>query len=138
MTDQPKPDEVERQTTPAQLTARELVLLLPNFAKLLWRLAKDGRVPLRVKLLAVATGCCLAMPFDLIPDWLPGIGYLDDAFLIGFVIWRLIRAVPAPVLEEHWDGTVPLTTLAQKISFRRGPPKGGDGQAGASTLSPPG
>ena len=100
------------------MTARELVLLLPNLGKLLWRLARDRRVPLSVKLLVVGTGIYLAIPFDVIPDWLPGVGHLDDAILVGFVVHRLIGKVSPEVLAQHWDGAISLPDLAGKLSFR--------------------
>jgi len=118
MTDNPVPSLEAADSRTSRLTARELVLLLPNLGKLLWRLARDRRVPLSVKLLVVGTGIYLAIPFDVIPDWLPGVGHLDDAILVGFVIHQLIRKVSPEVLAEHWDGAISLSELAGKLSFR--------------------
>jgi len=118
MTDTPMANQEAADSSTSRLTARELIFLLPNLGKLLWRLARDRRVPLSVKLLVVGTGIYLAMPFDVIPDWLPGVGYLDDAILVGFVVHRLIRRVSPEVLAEHWDGAISLPDLARKISFR--------------------
>jgi len=96
-----------------------LALLAPNLAKLLWRLAKDKRVPFGTKVLVVGTAAYLAMPFDIIPDWLPGIGYLDDIALVGFTLHRLVKTVPPEVLQEHWDGAIPLPDVVKRLSFRK-------------------
>jgi uncharacterized membrane protein YkvA (DUF1232 family) len=103
----------------AKIGARELALLAPNLAKLLWRLAKDKRVPFGTKVLVVGTAAYLAMPFDIIPDWLPGIGYLDDIALVGFTLHRLVKTVPPEVLQEHWDGAIPLPDVVKRLSFRK-------------------
>ncbi len=108
------------QPVQQRLTARGMMLLLPNIVKLFWRLARDRRVPLGTKLLVVATGAYLAIPIDIIPDWIPVLGYLDDAVLVGFVLHRLLRTVPVEILQEHWDGAIPLPDLAMKLSLRSG------------------
>jgi uncharacterized membrane protein YkvA (DUF1232 family) len=113
----------ERETQAGQsterLTPREVMLLVPNIVKLLWRLARDRRVPLRTKLLVVGTAVYLAIPIDIIPDWIPVLGYLDDAVLVGFILHRLLRTVPIEILQQHWDGAIPLPDLATKLRFRR-------------------
>ena len=112
------------------LSAREALLLLPNVGRLLWRLARDRRVPLATKLLVAGTGLYLAVPFDIIPDWIPVLGYLDDVILVGLVLRRLVRSVPADVLAEHWQGSLPLPELVGRLSRRapsqedrEGPPR---------------
>ncbi len=118
MTIPPEPNEQIEGDRAKRLSARDLALLLPNLGKLLWRLARDKRVPLPIKALVIGTGVYLALPFDVIPDWLPGVGYLDDALLVGFVLHRLIRHVSPEILAEHWDGAVPLPELARRLSLR--------------------
>ncbi len=55
---------------------------LPSFLKLFWRLLKDGRVGLTPKLLLLLIVAYVVMPVDLLPDFLPGLGQLDDLILI--------------------------------------------------------
>jgi uncharacterized membrane protein YkvA (DUF1232 family) len=104
---------------PEPLSAKELLLLLPNVAKLFWRLARDHRVPLRTRALLLATGAYLAMPFDIIPDWIPVLGYLDDVALVVITLRSVARRVPSAVLDEHWSGATPLTDMLARLPSRQ-------------------
>jgi uncharacterized membrane protein YkvA (DUF1232 family) len=83
---------------------REWLMAIPNLAKLLWRLARDPRVPRRNKALFAGVGAYLLIPFDIIPDWVPGIGQLDDAILFLLTLDGLLNRVPEEVLADHWEG----------------------------------
>jgi uncharacterized membrane protein YkvA (DUF1232 family) len=83
---------------------REWLMAVPNLAKLLWRLARDPRVPRRNKALFAGVGAYLLIPFDIIPDWIPGIGQLDDAVLFLLSLDGLLNRVPEEILAEHWEG----------------------------------
>ncbi|HUU54236.1 MAG TPA: YkvA family protein, partial [Armatimonadota bacterium] len=48
----------------------------------------------------------LASPLDLIPDWIPGAGYLDDVLIAGFVVSYVLAQVPPDVVREHWGEDV--------------------------------
>ncbi|MGH2811479.1 MAG: YkvA family protein [Actinomycetota bacterium] len=82
----------------------EWLKAFPNMGKLLVRLARDPRVPRRNKFVLGAVGAYLILPFDLIPDWMPGFGHLDDLALFVVALDGLLNRVPEEVLEEHWDG----------------------------------
>jgi uncharacterized membrane protein YkvA (DUF1232 family) len=86
-------------------TARALARFVPDCIVLFRRLLADRRVPRRTKLLLGALVGYLAMPFDLVPDFIPVAGYLDDAVLVAFVLRHLLRTSGADVIEEHWPGT---------------------------------
>jgi uncharacterized membrane protein YkvA (DUF1232 family) len=65
------------------------------------RVLRDERTPTRAKLflgLAIAYVC---MPFDLIPDFIPVIGHLDDAIIVPALVIMALRSVPADVISEH-------------------------------------
>ena len=62
-------------------------------------------MPRRSKLLLVALAGYLAMPVDLIPDFLPGIGHVDDVFVVAFVLRALLRAAGPAVIEDNWPGS---------------------------------
>jgi len=85
---------------PSRLT---VVKRLPRF---LWRLVRDPRVPWTVKAALIAMAVYLAIPFDIIPDWIPGAGYLDDILLVGVVVNYVIVKVPRDVIAEHWGEDV--------------------------------
>jgi uncharacterized membrane protein YkvA (DUF1232 family) len=85
-------------------TIVDLIRILPSFAKLLVRLARDPRVSKVDKALVVATIGYLAMPMDLIPDAIPFFGQLDDLYLLALVLDRLLNNAGMDVLLDHWDG----------------------------------
>ena len=84
--------------------ARALATFIPDCIVLVTRLLRDERVPLRRKLLLVAVGCYLALPFDLIPDFIPVAGQLDDVLVVAFVPRRFLRSGGEPLVREHWPG----------------------------------
>jgi uncharacterized membrane protein YkvA (DUF1232 family) len=68
------------------------------------RLLRDPRVPRLRKVALALLVVYLACPIDLIPDFIPVIGYLDDALIAGWALRGLIRGAGAEVLREHWPG----------------------------------
>lgn len=62
--------------------------------------ARDPRVSWAIKLLALATAAYALSPIDLIPDFIPVIGYLDDFILLPLALWLLVRLIPDEVLAE--------------------------------------
>jgi uncharacterized membrane protein YkvA (DUF1232 family) len=74
---------------------------LRNELSALYGAARDPRVPWFVRLLALAVVAYALSPIDLIPDFLPVIGYLDDLLIVPLGLWLLIRLMPADVLAEH-------------------------------------
>jgi uncharacterized membrane protein YkvA (DUF1232 family) len=84
------------------------IIALPWRAKLtlIRRLFRDRRVPRCVKVLLLALAVYLALPLDLIPDFIPVIGYLDDLLVVLLVVSILLRAVPVAVVEDNLDSLV--------------------------------
>ena len=81
--------------------AVDTVRKLPTYARLIWGLARDPRVPTQQKLVLGAVAAYLAFPIDIIPDFIPVIGELDDiAVLILGLDW-FIKNAPADVVDEH-------------------------------------
>ena len=83
---------------------------IPDCAVLFRRVLADDRTPRSTKLLLVALVGYLLMPLDLVPDFIPVVGQLDDAILVTLVLRRLLRATGADVVREHWPG--PPATLS--------------------------
>ena len=94
--------------------ARAVAGFVPDCVVLFSRLLRDERLPRRHKLLVAALLPYLAMPFDLIPDFIPVAGQLDDAVIVALVLRRVVRASPE-LVEEHWPG--PRRTLAWLEGF---------------------
>ena len=86
-----------RNMTEAVETAKQI----PTYARLVWALARDPRVPMGQKAVLGGIAAYLALPLDIIPDFIPVIGQMDDlAVLILGLDWFL-RNAPADVVEEH-------------------------------------
>jgi len=81
--------------------ALETAKQIPTYARLIWALARDPRVPLGQKAVLGGIAAYLAFPLDIIPDFIPVIGQMDDlAVLILGLDWFL-RNAPPEVVEEH-------------------------------------
>jgi uncharacterized membrane protein YkvA (DUF1232 family) len=84
--------------------ARELVTFLPNLIRLFRGLLGDARVPRSSKALLAVAAVWLASPIDLIPEFLPGVGALDDAVIAGLVLRHLVKRAGPEVVRDHWRG----------------------------------
>ena len=89
--------------------ARAIGGFVPDCVVLVSRLIRDKRLPRRFKFLVGALIPYLAMPFDLLPDFIPVAGQLDDAVIVVFVLRRVARKNPE-LIREHWPG--PPSSLA--------------------------
>jgi len=84
--------------------ARALAGFVPDCFMLVSRLARDPRVPRRRKLLLIGLAGYLALPIDLVPDFIPVAGQLDDAIVVALVLRRFLRSGGAELTREHWPG----------------------------------
>jgi uncharacterized membrane protein YkvA (DUF1232 family) len=100
--------------------ARALAGFVPDCVVLFSRLLRDERLPRRHKLLVAALIPYLALPFDLIPDFVPVAGQLDDAVLVAFVLRHIARARP-DLIREHWPG--PPSSLRFVLRLAGEPPR---------------
>jgi len=91
-------------------SARALAGFLPDCVVLCSRLLRDSRVPRHRKALIVALVGYLAMPFDLVPDFIPVAGQLDDVVIAALVLRSLLRGGGESIIREHWPG--PPNSLA--------------------------
>ena len=92
-------------TRPGDYDLKEALRLLPDLLRLIKRLAADPAIPRGVRIrLALLLGY-LALPFDLIPDFIPVLGYADDAIIVALVLRSATRRAGADALARHWPGT---------------------------------
>src|SRR5215468_9428065 len=83
----------------------EAMRLLPDLLRLLRRLAADTGLPRGVRVRLALLMVYLALPVDLIPDFLPVIGYADDAIIVAFVLRSVVRRAGIEAIRAHWPGT---------------------------------
>jgi uncharacterized membrane protein YkvA (DUF1232 family) len=95
--------------------ARALATFIPDCIVLVTRLARDPRVPRRRKLLLLGLVGYLALPFDLVPDFIPVAGQLDDAIIVALVLRSVVRSSGVSVVRELWPG--PQRSLALILRF---------------------
>lgn len=84
--------------------ARELVTLLPNLVRLFRGLLGDPRVPRGSKVLLLVGAAWLVSPIDLLPEFIPGVGALDDAVVAALVLRHLVKRAGPEVVRAHWPG----------------------------------
>ena len=95
---------------------RALATFIPDCIVLVSRLLRDERVPRRRKLLLAAVIGYLALPFDLIPDFIPVAGQLDDVLVVAFVLRRVLRSGGEPLVREHWPGPEQSLRLVLRVA----------------------
>ena len=84
--------------------ARALARFIPDCLVLMKRLLADPRVPRSRKLLLVGLLGYLALPFDLVPDFIPIAGQLDDVIVVALVLRSFVRSGRGELIREHWPG----------------------------------
>jgi uncharacterized membrane protein YkvA (DUF1232 family) len=89
---------------PEQTTLRDAVRLLPDTLRLVRSLASDRTIPRRTRWLVWALVAYLALPIDLVPDFVPVVGYADDAILVTLVLRHVMRRAGHDKLRQHWPG----------------------------------
>jgi uncharacterized membrane protein YkvA (DUF1232 family) len=98
-------------------SARALARFIPDCIVLCSRLLRDPGVPRRKKVLLVALAGYLALPFDLVPDFIPVAGQLDDVIIVALVLRSILRGGGERLVREHWPG--PESTLALVLRLAR-------------------
>jgi len=82
----------------------EYAMLIPDIAALLWRLFRDKRVNIKTKMLVGGLLAYIASPIDIIPDFIPLIGKIDDVAIVLFAMNKIINEVPEEVILSNWTG----------------------------------
>lgn len=106
---------VRGKVPPRLQRAAELLLTLPDFVALIFRLMKDPRVPARAKVKLGLFAAYLASPVDLVPDFIPVVGQLDDLVGAVIVIRDLLSVTPKEVVLAHWSGDEDIIGLIEPV-----------------------
>ena len=101
--------------------AREVATLLPNLITLFKGLIRDPRVSWRSKTLLFLGAAWIASPIDLIPEFIPVLGPLDDAVVAALILRHLLRTTGPDVVAEHWRGDPATLDRLLRLSGRRAP-----------------
>lgn len=88
----------------ARRRLKNLLLFIPNMLLLCARLLTDSRVPKTERALVAGAIVYAIVPLDLIPDMIPFVGQVDDAYLIALTLLRLMERTNPKVVREHWSG----------------------------------
>ena len=83
----------------------DMLRLLPDVLRLLKRLATDPQLPRRIRIVLVVLLAFIASPIDLIPDFIPVLGYADDVIISVLVLRWVSRTAGPDALAAHWPGT---------------------------------
>jgi uncharacterized membrane protein YkvA (DUF1232 family) len=94
----------ERPRTGAKRTVMDTIRQLPSYVRLLFGLLRDRRVATIDKVLVGAAIAYILAPVDLIPDWIPFLGEVDDVFLLVTALQRLISNAGRTVVMQYWLG----------------------------------
>ncbi len=95
---------------------QEALRLLPDTLRLLRRLATDRALPRGVRVRLWLLFGYLAMPFDLIPDFIPVIGYADDVIIVAATLRAVVRRAGLDAIRRHWPGTADGLATLQRVA----------------------
>jgi uncharacterized membrane protein YkvA (DUF1232 family) len=102
-----------------QWDVRMIARLVPHCAVLFKRLLADPRVPARWKVASGFALVYLAFPFDLVPDFIPVLGQLDDAIVVALVLRGLLRSAGPGLMREHWPGPTAMLVPLERLAATR-------------------
>lgn len=94
----------------------DYLFVLPDLVALIYRLLKDKRVSMKIKIVMSASVCYVALPTDIIPDKIPFIGKVDDLAVIFFALNKVIQEVPTKVILENWEGKNNIVTVLKTLA----------------------
>lgn len=97
--------------------ARALARFVPDCVVLFRRLARDRRIPARRRLVLGLLVLYLVSPIDLVPDFIPVAGQLDDAIVAALALRLVLRSGGPELLREHWPGPVESLVVLERLAF---------------------
>jgi len=106
-------------TRPDQMRIRDAMRLLPDLIRLIRRLAADDSLPRGVRVRLWLLLGYLASPIDLVPDFIPIIGYADDVIVVVLVLRSTVRRAGSAAVTRHWPGTPQGLAAVQRLTGMR-------------------
>jgi uncharacterized membrane protein YkvA (DUF1232 family) len=98
--------------------ARAVAGFIPDCILLLRRMLGDARMPRRHRALLFALLGYLALPFDVVPDFIPVAGQLDDVVVVALTLRAILRGTGPEMIEEHWPGPASSLSLILRLAAR--------------------
>ncbi len=102
--------------TPKGINFAEAKRLVPHIVRLLRALAGDRDLPPSVRRRLGLLLAYLALPFDLVPDFIPVLGYADDVIVVALVLRSVVRAAGPQAVDAHWTGTIQGLSLVHALA----------------------
>jgi uncharacterized membrane protein YkvA (DUF1232 family) len=99
-----------------KVAAAQLARAIPDLVALTRGLLGDPRVPLGSKVLLGGALVWLLSPIDLVPEFIPVLGPLDDVIVVGLVLRHLVRRAGPEVVQEHWRGDPRVLRTALRLA----------------------
>jgi uncharacterized membrane protein YkvA (DUF1232 family) len=103
-----------RENDPTRL--RDMLRLVPDVLRLMRRLAGDPDLPRGVRWRLSAIVIYLVLPIDLVPDFIPIVGYADDAVVVALGVRWVVRAAGVEALDKHWTGTAQGLLVVKRLA----------------------
>jgi len=104
---------------PDNASMRDMIRLAPDVLRLVKRLATDREIPLPSRVAVWVLLVYMVSPLDIIPDFIPVIGFADDVILVSLVLTHLVRRAGREKLAEHWPGSPEgLATIERVLRVR--------------------
>ncbi|AXJ09640.1 YkvA family protein [Arthrobacter sp. PM3] len=101
---------------PDTVTMKDALRLLPDLLRLIRHLLADKTVAVGVRVLLVLLLVYLASPIDLVPDFIPVIGYADDVVIVALVLRSVVASAGADAVRRHWPGTAEGLAVILKLA----------------------
>ena len=99
-------------------TARAVARVVPDCIVLSRRLLRDPRVPRRKKIALAALSAYLLVPVDIVPDFIPVAGYLDDAVIVALVMRYVLKGSAPDLIAGHWPGPQETLDFVLRLAAR--------------------
>lgn len=104
---------------PDGTTLRDAIRLLPDLVGLVHRLARDRSMPRSLRVTLWLLVGYLLLPFDLVPDVIPVLGWADDVVVVAIALRRVVRVAGVEAVERHWRGSAPGLVVVHRLAGSR-------------------